>query len=122
MNSGVYAIVNTVTGKSYIGSTKSFMRRKSHHYSVLATGGHTNRELQKDYNNGADLKFIVLEKILPSGGALGTFNKRLLTAEQEHIDNTESCYNVASNAKCSGNHNQADWVAGVQKIINISRG
>jgi predicted GIY-YIG superfamily endonuclease len=38
--SGVYAIVNTLNGKKYVGSTKCFKERFAEHRSQLRKGNH----------------------------------------------------------------------------------
>ena len=44
--SGVYAIVNTLNGKKYVGSTKCFKERFAEHRSQLRKGNHKNVHLQ----------------------------------------------------------------------------
>ena len=48
--SGVYAITNGITGKSYIGQSVNVIKRWCDHVEHLTAGTHTNRELQKDWN------------------------------------------------------------------------
>ena len=50
MNTGIYAIENTVNGKMYVGSAANLRGRKSQHFSLLQTGMHTNGKLQNSYN------------------------------------------------------------------------
>ena len=50
MNTGIYAIENTVNGKMYIGSTVSFDRREREHFSALRNGKHHSPKLQNSYN------------------------------------------------------------------------
>ena len=62
--SGVYAIVNTLNGKKYVGSTKCFKERFAEHRSQLRKGNHKNVHLQNSYNNYGEkyFKFMVLEE------------------------------------------------------------
>ena len=64
-NSGIYKIVNLITGKYYVGSTKSFETRKTCHFSRLRNNNHTNKHLQNAYNKyGADnFKFEIVEYV-----------------------------------------------------------
>lgn len=61
--SGVYSITCVPTGKVYIGSTKNFSSRWKAHRSLLASGKHHNRYLQRAWDKyGADtFTFSVLE-------------------------------------------------------------
>jgi group I intron endonuclease len=46
VTSGVYAIVNTITGQRYIGSTINFKVRSGSHRWALATGNLPNKPLR----------------------------------------------------------------------------
>lgn len=62
--SGVYAIVNKVTGCMYIGQTSfRFSERWANHCVGLRQGKHGNAALQRDWNTyGADaFEFRILE-------------------------------------------------------------
>lgn len=94
MNTGIYKIVNTVTGAVYVGSAAlSFRRRWQKHLSYLRRGKHVNPHLQSAWNKYGEtaFEFIILEATAPDG---------LLALEQWYIDNharglgVES-YNVA---------------------------
>lgn len=56
--SGVYAIVNIVTRKFYIGSAVKLSKRKNNHLSNLRKGKHKNRHLQSSYNKHGEDCFI----------------------------------------------------------------
>lgn len=60
--SGVYAIVNSLDNKKYIGSTGTLRKRFRQHYSALIKGEHVNCYLQRAVNKfGIDkFYFIVL--------------------------------------------------------------
>lgn len=62
--SGVYAIVNSLDNKKYIGSTGTLRKRFRQHYSALIKGEHVNCYLQRAVNKfGIDkFYFIVLER------------------------------------------------------------
>lgn len=61
----VYALTNTVTGERYIGSTRNYYARKSHHRTKLKRGIHINWKLQTAYDRyGADaFVFDILETV-----------------------------------------------------------
>lgn len=47
---GVYCILNTITGKKYIGSSLNIKARLRSHYSELLHNKHDNSHLQRSYN------------------------------------------------------------------------
>lgn len=49
ITSGVYAIVNTLNGKKYVGSTKCFKERFAEHRSQLRSNKHKNIHLQNAF-------------------------------------------------------------------------
>lgn len=56
---GIYRIINTVTNKSYIGSTfKSFKTRWKQHLSKLDNNKHHSKELQNSYNKYGTDSFV----------------------------------------------------------------
>ncbi len=65
--SGIYSIVNTKSGKCYVGSAIDLKRRAYEHLSSLRKGNHFNRYLQRSWNkNGEELfRFEVLELCQP---------------------------------------------------------
>lgn len=62
MNTGIYAIQNTITGDQYIGQTTDFKARKRVHFQLLSVGRHINRHLQGAYNKygGDNFEFVPL--------------------------------------------------------------
>lgn len=60
IKSGVYALINTQTGKMYIGSSKNIKNRIGQHFAALRSGRHCNKELLKDFNNGDEITYKVL--------------------------------------------------------------
>jgi group I intron endonuclease len=86
MSSGVYVIRNIINGKRYIGSSSNIEARKTHHFSRLKYGRHSNSHLQKAYNKyGRDaFEFKVLELVS---------NDLLLDVEQKYL-NERPEYNI----------------------------
>ena len=64
---GIYAIHSKRSGKSYIGSTTDFDRRKQEHFIDLAFGRHSSHLLQAEYDRygKANLQFKVVEVCTP---------------------------------------------------------
>ena len=62
--SGIYAIVNTVTDKGYIGSTANLKTRISYNRSKLRHGIHDNSYLQHAWNlhGESNFKFFLVQK------------------------------------------------------------
>ncbi len=81
--SGVYRILNTVTGKSYVGSSNHIARRWREHRTCLYRDIHPNLKLQRSWNKyGREAwEFSVVEKCQVSV---------LLEREQFYIDEFNS--------------------------------
>lgn len=96
MKSGVYKLVNTITGKKYYGSSVNLMKRKGNHFFDLRRGQHSNVNLQADFNEfgEAAFKFEII-----ASSPKGTISKEmLLKLEQALLDLPEEKYNIAPNA------------------------
>jgi len=59
MNTGIYAIINKVNGKMYIGSSINLRKRKSTHFNNLKNNRHGNNYLQRSYNKYGKNNFIL---------------------------------------------------------------
>lgn len=55
----IYQILNKVNNKRYIGSTKDFINRISHHVNQLKINTHYNRYLQRSYNKYGGENFSI---------------------------------------------------------------
>lgn len=91
--SGVYAIINVRKMFCYIGSSKNIRKRANEHNRQLKNNKHSNKILQNDYNNGAILDFLILERTDDS------IEKDLLIAKEkmymlESIENGFVIYNL----------------------------
>ena len=91
--SGVYAIVNSLDNKKYIGSTGDLRKRFRQHYAALVKGDHANIHLQRAVDKyGIDkFYFIVLERC-------ENIQETLLLIEQKYIDELGD-YNICSIAR-----------------------
>ena len=90
---GIYAIVNTVTGRMYIGkSSLRFPERWCMHRGDLNRGVHWNKELQKDWTlYGSDIfEFRVIETV-PMGSRKIVYDQ----LERAHIQSAIApLYNI----------------------------
>ncbi len=55
---GVFQIKNTVNGKVLLGSSKNLNGPLNGHKFMLSIGHHTNKELQKEWNEYGQDKFV----------------------------------------------------------------
>lgn len=98
---GVYAIVNRINGKMYIGSSVNLVSRKRQHRSDILLGKSRSIRLQKDgIENPECFEFVVIE-MMP----MATLNL-LLEREQFWMDfyrsyESELGYNVCSKSDSS---------------------
>lgn len=60
--SGVYAIIDFINFRAYIGSSDNIRKRGKQHETALKRGQHSIKELQASYNNKNQFYFIILEK------------------------------------------------------------
>ena len=63
LNSGIYKITNTVSGKYYIGSSVNIRKRFVSHLCYLRNDNHVNRHLQRAWNKYGE-KFFVFKILL----------------------------------------------------------
>ena len=89
MTSGVYEILNTVTGHRYIGSAVNFRRRQNDHWSGLRRNGHKNLILQRAWNKYGEAAFK-FKHILTCTKSM------LLFYEQQFLDKAMPEYNIAT--------------------------
>lgn len=57
MNSGIYKITNTITGKIYVGSAKNFAQRWGMHLFQLRRGRHHSTLLQRSFDKHGEAAF-----------------------------------------------------------------
>lgn len=95
--SGVYAIHNHITGKTYYGSGKDVSNRKASHFWQMRSQRHKNHLLQADFDQyGAEsFEFELIQAVA---------NQDLRKVEQRYIDKTDpsSRYNLAKKATGGG--------------------
>ncbi len=89
--SGVYEILNTVTGRRYIGSAVCLSAREKQHFSALRRNKHHNIKLQQSFFKHGASAF----KFLP----ILTCSKRMLFFyEQQLLDKVSPEYNLSPTA------------------------
>jgi group I intron endonuclease len=84
---GIYAIINLLDGKRYIGSAANIRRRWAEHRSHLSRGTHSSPKLQNAWNKHGEenFEFKIVEYVE---------NKlELLSREQVWLDNAQPAYN-----------------------------
>ena len=92
--SGIYKIVNEISGRFYIGSAKHLKSRYYQHLNSLNKRTHHNKFLQNDFNKcgTSAFTFEVLE-------AVETYSKEKLLEKEESLllefhDEQKLCYNI----------------------------
>jgi len=123
MKSGIYKIINNVTGKFYIGSAKDIEWRWYDHKHNLRAGTHCNPKLQHswDFHGENKFSFIILEEVEPD-------QKKLFEREQYYLDTFKPYirgegYNISPTAGGGDNITyHPDRDAFVEKMRTISTG
>jgi len=90
IKSGVYKILNEITKKFYIGSSKDIEQRFVDHKRDLRKGGHHNIKLQRSWNKHGEnaFSFHIIEECVP---------EKCLEKEQEYIDDLQPYTDVGYN-------------------------
>ncbi len=94
MNTGIYAIENTVNGKTYVGSAVNLKVREQRHLRDLRCGEHHSRKLQNSYNKHGEGVFVFKPLLVCR-------EEDLLFYEQLAIDKYDTVktgYNIAPTA------------------------
>lgn len=93
--SGLYAIVNTVNGHRYLGSTADFYNRAREHRLRLRRGAHHCGHLQNAWLIYGEDAFVFRVLALLERGELRTTESRLLVKNVDH----KGCYNSGVTAE-----------------------
>lgn len=95
MTSGVYCILNTITGKRYVGSAINLHERLRDHKYQLCKKIHCNTKLQNTWNKHGEKVFTFeIIELVPK--------EKCIECEQKWIDFYNSCvngYNIVPNAR-----------------------
>lgn len=79
-DTGIYEIVNLVSGKRYVGSAVCLSRRKNQHWARLSRGRHHNRHLQASWNKHGPSTFVFRVLLLCPAGCLLLYEQLALIA------------------------------------------
>lgn len=90
--SGVYKILNTITGDFYIGSALDLVKRKGNHFHELRCNKHYNIHLQRAYNKYGESSFVFHTLLFCS-------KESLIIYEQLCIDGLSPRYNILPKAR-----------------------
>ena len=91
---GIYQIVNTTNGNTYIGSAISFRQRRYEHWSMLHRGCHHSEHLQRAWNKYGEGAFRFDPLIICDPDML-------IYYEQQFLDRWHSEYNACPTAGSS---------------------
>lgn len=82
----IYKITNKENGKFYIGSTKTFNRRKNKHLNLLFLGKHHSQYLQNAYNKYGKnaFEFSIIDNIEDPEDVFSTENKYIEVLKPEY--------------------------------------
>jgi len=86
MTTGIYRILNTTSGKSYVGQSTELESRFGHHLWSLRSGRHFNPHLQASFNHHGESAFIFEVVIVCE-------KHELTNLEQQWIDSLDSFNN-----------------------------
>lgn len=108
---GIYAIVNTLTGRVYIGQTmKAFEKRWFSHRVELNRGRHCNIELQQDWNELGErvFQFTIVHKF---SGLNSAYQMSLESLERVMIVTAECwLYNATKRRLYSNDQERISWL------------
>lgn len=96
---GIYAIINLINDKVYIGSAVNLERRWKEHRSRLACNVHDNQILQRSYNkHGKENYFYVILEYCEQNNLI---KKETYWIWILNVTNKEKGYNICSNGRNS---------------------
>jgi len=95
MVAGVYMILNTATGKGYVGSAVDFRWRRNKHFSELRRGIHHSPKLQRSWDKHGEEAFIFKPLLFCD-------RSKLLMYEQLAIDGYDTFENGYNALKTAG--------------------
>lgn len=95
MTAGVYLLLNTVTGKPYIGSTVDLVFREKQHFSGLRNNSHANRKLANSWALHGEGAFKFTPLLICAKKDLEFYEQRAMDA----YDSVANGYNIVPKAK-----------------------
>lgn len=110
---GIYAIHNILSGKVYVGSSVRMNRRYKDHSGALYKNKHTNKQLQKEYNDSPEaFYFEVLEYCT---------EKEIINRENYWIkekDSVENGFNIQKESHNNGSRSKKTSKAVTKMLKN----
>lgn len=103
LNSGVYRIIHTDTGRCYVGSSVTLRARFKHHRTMLRAGKHGNPHLQRAWNKYGEDKFQFKVD-------LHCAPEMVLFYEQLLIDGLKPEFNISPTAGSAFGHRHSEEV------------
>lgn len=115
LSSGIYKIINSLTGKFYIGSAVNLKSRWRNHRFDLANGDHHNKHLQNAWNKyGSDaFVFEILEEVNLT---------ELIQTEQLWIDATWATGMLYNISPVAGSNQGLRWKVSPEARARIRAG
>ena len=114
MTCGVYRIFNTVSEKSYVGSSQSIEKRWQAHRSLLRAGSHHSIKLQNSWNKHSEGVF--------SWEVLGEFPIEVLLEEEKKAVVKFNSYHCGYNSTDRVERGQPHTLEQRKKISNSMKG
>lgn len=101
LTSGIYAIINLVDGKHYVGSALNLEKRWARHQHDLKWNKHHNSKLQRAWikHGPESFRFDILERVNPVD---------IIVREQYWLDETLPFYNILRVAKSALGYKHTD--------------
>lgn len=102
---GVYALVNDIEHRSYIGSSIDVHARVKQHFKELGAGRHPNGHLQRDYNaqKGEGFSALLIKRLPGEGQLLGAEARAIEAA----LRDGQKLYNLTSDGR--GRVPRSEW-------------
>ena len=95
---GIYKIVNTVSGKAYVGQSQNIKKRIAEHFRLLRRGKHSNPRLQNAFNKYGEDSFVwTIEVWCEDVNDLDSVEEAFLSGEARFDE--PLFYNIADFAK-----------------------
>ena len=95
---GIYKIVNSVNGKTYVGQSQNIKKRVAEHFRLLRNGKHNNPRLQNAFNKYGEDSFVwTVEVWCEAANDLDGIEEAFLSGEAQFPE--PLFYNIADFAK-----------------------
>lgn len=97
--SGIYVIKNEVTGKGYVGQSRTMRKRVADHFNLLRRGRHPNTHLQRAFKKYGEAAFSYdFEIVCEDVSELNMLEEAYLTGDAK-FDDSPVYYNISKTAR-----------------------